>query len=73
MEDLPCNLQDFKDLLLTCQIPQDIFRGVRGSMPRWVRDVLAAERGPAKNKEGLIMCKLAYLIPNQIVTLKKYF
>ncbi|KAK3523750.1 hypothetical protein QTP70_009238 [Hemibagrus guttatus] len=43
------NLQDLKDLLLTSwyQIPQHTFRDLVESMPRRIRAVLAAKRGPA--------------------------
>ena len=48
MEAPPRNLQDLKDLLLTswCQIPQHTFRDLVESMPRQVRAVLSAKRGP---------------------------
>ena len=44
----PRNLQDLKDLLLMfwCQIPQDTFRSLVESMPRWVGAVSAAHGGP---------------------------
>uniref|UniRef100_A0A0E9WSK0 Tc1-like transposase DDE domain-containing protein n=1 Tax=Anguilla anguilla TaxID=7936 RepID=A0A0E9WSK0_ANGAN len=50
MEAPPHNLQDLNDLLLTswCQIPEDTFRGLVESMPRWVRAVLAARGGPTQ-------------------------
>lgn len=42
------NLQDIKNQLLTswCQILQGTFRGLVKSIPRWVRALLAACKGP---------------------------